>query len=280
MPLKRRPIFRPPAANRSPWLKIGDAAALAGVSASVLRSWERLGLVRPQRTDSRYRLYTPDDVRLLRRARFLRRQRGLNVRAILDMLKREGALRKTSRQDSESGPAALGPILRRLRDQRGLSLQKVAQAVGISVGFLSALERSQMSASVGTMRRLARFYKINILDMFEAGGSNPRLVRPPDRKRLNAGRGVRMDLLAWGNTVMEPHLFRIAPSAGSGESYSHHGEEFLYVMRGELAIELEGEHYRLKPGDSFYFDSSTTHQWSNPGKRETWVLWINTPPTF
>lgn len=266
--------------NGNAYLKIGDAAAMAGMSASVLRSWERLGLVRPQRTNSKYRLYTTEDVRLLRRARFLRRQRGLNARAILELLKREGVLPGAHARNSGSGPAAIGPLLRRLRDQRGLSLQRVAENVGISVGFLSALERSETSASVGTMRKLARFYKINILDMFEPGGSNPRLVRPRDRKRLDAGSGVRMDLLGWGNTVMEPHLFRIAPGAGSGESYSHQGEEFLYLMRGELAIELEGERYRLKAGDSFYFDSSTRHQWSNPGKRETWVLWINTPPTF
>ncbi len=266
--------------NGNGYLKIGDAAAMAGISASVLRSWERLGLVRPQRTNSKYRLYTTEDVRLLRRARFLRRQRGLNARAILELLKREGVLRRAHAASSGSGAAASGSLLRRLRDQRGLSLQRVAKNIGISVGFLSALERSETSASVGTMRKLARFYKINILDMFEPGGSNPRLVRPRDRKRLDAGAGVRMDLLAWGNTVMEPHLFRIAPHAGSGESYSHQGEEFLYLIRGELAIELEGERYRLKAGDSFYFDSSTRHQWSNPGKRETWVLWVNTPPTF
>ena len=67
---------------------------------------------------------------------------------------------------------------------------------------------------------------------------NARLVRPAKRKVLEAGPGVRMELLAWGNTVMEPHLFRIKPRAGSGEAYAHEGEEFLYVLRGELKIAL------------------------------------------
>ncbi len=266
--------------NGNAHLKIGDVAALAGISASALRSWERMGLVHPQRTRSHYRLYTADDVRLLRRACFLRRERGLNPRAILELLKREGALRSSRTRTGANGAAAIGSMLRRLRDQRSLSLHRVANAIGVSAGFLSALERSQTSASVATMRKLARFYKINILDMFEAGGSNPGIVHPRDRKRLEAGPGVSMELLAWGNTVMEPHLFRIAPRAGSGESYSHQGEEFLYVMRGEIEIELEGETFNLKSGDSFYFDSGTRHQWSNPGKRESWVLWVNTPPTF
>jgi quercetin dioxygenase-like cupin family protein len=89
-----------------------------------------------------------------------------------------------------------------------------------------------------------------------------------------------MELLAWGNTVMEPHLFLIAPEAGSGDSYAHEGEEFIYVLRGDLEITVEGEQYRLKAGDSFYFESATPHRWKNPGRKETSVLWINTPPTF
>ena len=43
---------------------------------------------------------------------------------------------------------------------------------------------------------------------------------------------------------------------------------------------LDGEEYRLKPGDSFYFESATPHRWKNPGRKETSVLWVNTPPTF
>jgi quercetin dioxygenase-like cupin family protein len=156
----------------------------------------------------------------------------------------------------------------------------VAKDVGISVGFLSALERSQMSGSVGTLRKLARFYKTNILDFFGANGASSRQVRPSQRKVLEAGTGVRMELLAWGNTVMEPHLFRIAPDSGSGESYAHEGEEFIYVLRGELQISIDGEEYRLKSGDSFYFESATPHRWKNPGRKETLLLWVNTPPTF
>jgi mannose-6-phosphate isomerase-like protein (cupin superfamily) len=148
------------------------------------------------------------------------------------------------------------------------------------VGFLSALERSQMSGSVGTLRKLARFYKTNILDFFDATGASSRQVQPGERKVLEAGPGVRMELLAWGNTVMEPHLFRVAPAAGSGDSYTHEGEEFLYILRGELMITLERDEYRLKAGDSFYFESSTPHHWKNTGQAETWVLWVNTPPTF
>ncbi len=264
------------AADPNAYLKIGDVARLVGVSPSVIRSWESVGLTRPRRTISKYRLYTSEDVKLLKRARFLRKVRGLNAPAIAQLLKREGLVRPAANGSS----GAIGAHLRQMRLQRGLSLAQVAKQVGISVGFLSALERSHMSASVGTLRKLARFYKTNILDFFDAAESNSRLVPSDKRKVLEAGPGVRKEMLAWGNTVMEPHLFRISPRAGSGESYTHEGEEFLHVLRGQLHISVAEVEYRLKPGDSFYFESATPHRWFNPGRTETRVLWVNTPPTF
>lgn len=267
---------RPPAGNPS-YLKISDVAKMVGVSPSILRTWENLGLVRPRRAGNGYRSYSAEQVKLLKRARFLRRVRGLNPPAIVHVLKRQGLLHST--RGSSSSP--IGRRLRSLRLKRDLSLAEVAAATETSVGFLSALERGQMSASIGTLRRLARFYQINILALFNPSEENPRLVRPSERKLLEAGPGIRMELLAWGRTVLEPHLFRVRPGAGSGEAYTHEGEEFLYVLRGLLEIDLEDrEKYRLRPGDSFCFESSTPHRWHNPGKREAWVLWVNTPPTF
>ena len=257
-------------------LRISEVARRVGISSSALRAWEALGLVTPQRTKSRYRLYSKADVRLLQRAIFLRRARGLNPAAIVHVLKRQGIV--TAPAESSPHP---GQRFRRLRTRRGLSLAQVAKSTGVSVGFLSALERGQMRSSIATLRRIARFYRTNILSLFEAAGDNPRLVRPHQRKILETTPDVRMELLAWGNTAMEPHLFRVKPGGGSGESYTHEGEEFLHVLRGEFEIWLNGEeHYRLKPGDSLYFESSTPHRWKNPGRQETWLLWINTPPTF
>jgi DNA-binding transcriptional MerR regulator/quercetin dioxygenase-like cupin family protein len=270
----------PPRSNNdSPnndYLKIGDVARLVGISPSVIRMWESLGLARPRRSASKYRLYSREDVRLLKKASFLRKVRGMNAPAIVQTLKREGLARPA--RDGKAG--TIGPRLRQLRTKKGASLASVATAVGISVGFLSALERSQMSASVGTLRKLTRYYKTNILDFHNAAEATKYLVRPDERKALEAGNGVRMELLAWGNTVMEPHLFRVAPGAGSGESYTHVGEEFLYLLKGELQIFLRDEEFRLKTGDSFYFESAVPHKWTNPGRSETMILWVNTPPTF
>jgi len=257
-------------------LRISEVAGRLRISSSALRSWEALGLVTPQRTQSRYRMYTESDVRLLQRAIFLRRARGLNPPAIVHVLKKQGLV-----DSPVDAPQLPGQRFRRLRVRRGLSLAQVARATGVSVGFLSALERGQMHSSVATLRRIARFYKTSIMLLFDTNGETQHLVRSEHRKVLETSPGVRMELLAWGNTAMEPHLFRIKPGGGSGESYAHEGEEFLHVLRGEFEIWLnKQEHYVLKSGDSLYFQSSTPHRWKNSGRCETWVLWVNTPPTF
>jgi DNA-binding transcriptional MerR regulator len=180
------------------------------------------GLTRPRRTESKYRLYTAEDVKLLKRARFLRKVRGLNAAAIVQLLKREGKVPPAA--DGNAG--AIGGHLRQLR----CAPEALAGAGGRSRGHLGGiLERARTLPDErisGTLRKLARFYKTNILDFFDASGASSRQVRPAERKVLEAGPGVRMELLAWGNTVMEPHLFRIAPHEGQRRSYTHEGEEF------------------------------------------------------
>lgn len=245
----------------------------------MVRAWEKLGLARPLRTSSSYRLYTSADVRVLKRAVYLRKVLRLNAQAIIHQLKQEGVLS----DDTSSSPdsLAIGARLRKLRAEAGESLAQVARALGISIGFISNLERGQVQASVGVLRKLAQHYGINIVDLFTTvNESGTPLVRAKDRKVLSGAAGIQMELLAWGKIMMEPHIFRIAPQAGSPDFYSHEGEEFIYVIAGELVIHLHETVYQLKVRDSFYFPSKTPHRWINPGKSEATVLWINTPPTF
>jgi len=259
-------------------LKIGAVARQLGVSPSMIRAWERLGLARPIRTQSKYRLYTSKDVRVLRKAVYMRRVLGLNAPAILNELRDEGLLDRTAAKPPEQ--LSIGTRLRALRRRRGESLAVVAKAVGVSIGFLSNLERSQSGASIGIMRKLAQYYGLNILDFFSPADASQPLVRPKDRRILQGGPGVQMELLAAGKITMEPHLFRVAPGAGSGDQYSHLGEEFLFLTAGQLDITLEDQEFHLCAGDSFYFESKIPHRWCNPGKTESVILWVNTPPTF
>ena len=232
--------------------KIGTVARRLNISASLLRAWEKLGIVRPSRSGSSYRVYTDDDLRVLRRAVYLRRSMGLNAPAILNQLRQEGLLIHRAAQPAPAQPS-VGPLLRKLRLERGESLATVARAVHVSIGFLSNLERAQTSVSIGAMRKLAQHYGLNILDFFSPAEAKRPLVRAAERRILQGSEGVQMELLASGKIIMEPHLFRVAPGAGSGEFYSHEGEEFLHLTRGRLVIVAGGSRVQPRPGRQLLF---------------------------
>jgi len=255
---------------------IGAAAQHVGVSASVLRLWERQGLVHPSRSPSGYRLYTDADLRRLRR---IRRMRDEQVSA--------GGIRRllspppSAASGERRGGVLDGGRLRALRRERRLSLRSAADRAGLSTSFLSALERNASGASVATLQRLTRAFDITLLDLFPRRARGGNRVRPHERETLSLGSGVRIEQLTHSATLLEPQLFVLAPGATSEGAYDHEGEEFIYVLDGRLTVWIgDDERHRLTVGDALTFSSTIPHRWRNRADGETRVLWINTPPTF
>jgi DNA-binding transcriptional MerR regulator/quercetin dioxygenase-like cupin family protein len=264
------------------YFRIGEAARMLGVSASSLRNWERMGLLIPTRSHAHYRLYSREALGKLRKIQYLRTVKGVNPAGIAAILqKKVGTDAPAPRSSPTSKRSDIAHRLAQLRHKLGLTLAGVARQTGVSVSFLSSLERGYSSASIATLQKLARLYQTNVLSFFADEDNSRRLVRVRERKVLKPNAGVEMDLLAAGHKIMEPHLFRIAPGAGSGGSYSHEGEEFIFVLQGKLEVWLdEVERYVLDSGDSLYFESTQAHRWQNLSEKETSLLWVNTPATF
>jgi DNA-binding transcriptional MerR regulator/quercetin dioxygenase-like cupin family protein len=259
---------------------ISQVAKMINVSPSTLRLWEQRGLARPHRTPSGYRVYRLEDIERLKHIHQMRVGQNLNPDAIKHLLGTV-ALAKGAKPVEEKPTNSIAARLRKLRQQRGMTLSEAAQKSGLSPSFLSCVERGQANASVASLQKLSVLYNTNVLTFFSKPKKSRKLVRPRQRKSISNEPGIRIELLAEGETAMEPHLFHIAPGASSGGSYHHEGEEFLYVISGSCEFWLdEVEHYRLQPGDSLYFSSQQTHRWSNVSGVEAVVLWINTPPTF
>jgi DNA-binding transcriptional MerR regulator/quercetin dioxygenase-like cupin family protein len=259
---------------------ISQVAKMINVSPSTLRLWEQRGLARPHRTESGYRVYQPEDVEKLKHIHQLRVDKHLNPDAIKHLM---GPVKPVNGSNlaAEKASNSIAARLRRLRQQRGLTLADAAQRAGLSPSFLSCVERGQANASVASLQKLSVLYDTNVLAFFGKAKKVSKLVRPAQRKRISNEPGITIELLAEGETAMEPHLFHIAPGASSGGSYHHEGEEYIYVISGSCEFWLdEVEHYRLQPGDSLYFSSRQTHRWNNVSEQEAVLLWVNTPPTF
>lgn len=263
-------------ANRIGLLTVSETARILGVSPSTLRLWENVGLISPARSNGRYRLYTPELLEVLKRIKYLRDVKQLNLPGIRQVLG------KSSRPSPASPtPTDLGGKLRRLRKRTGLGLVEAARKAKISAGFLSSIELSRANPSVATLQRLAAAYGKTTLDFFDLPKQSNRLVRPRDRRAIQTESGVRIEMLSVGARQLESQLFRVPPGAGSDGAYSHQGEEFIYMLSGMLEIWLdELQSYTLHQGDGFWFESSVGHRWYNPSSETAVLLWVNTPPTF
>lgn len=263
--------------SRPGLLTVGQTARIVGVSPSTLRLWENVGLISPNRSAGRYRLYDSELLGVLKRIKYLRDVKRLSVPGIKQELGKQP--RRAKRETSDQPD--VGTRLRQMRKRLGIGLVEAAEKAKISPGFLSAVELEKANPSVATLQRLTAVYNTTVLEFFDLPHQNGRLIRREDRRVLRTNPGIAMELLSIGSKMLECMLFRVPPKSGSDGAYSHAGEEFIYMLSGELEIWLdETESYSLGPGDSFWFESSLGHRWFNPSDDEAVLIWVNTPPTF
>lgn len=257
---------------------IGEVSQALGLAPQTLRLWERERLVNPRRTDRGYRVYTESDVERLRKIKELRKLEGLNLAAIRKQL---GATDQPPHPNGGDGPRIPGERLRRLRQRSHKTLKEVSEATGLSISFISALERGGSGASVVSLRRLAEAYGTNMRELFGADlEQNSPLVREGERPVMRWDNGVRFEEMASGEKVMDPSYIRVPPQTGSEGFYSHDGEEFIYVLSGTLHVDLKDQgSYTVGPGDTLYFSSTTPHRWW-AGSEPVEAIYVNTPPTF
>ena len=261
------------------FLTVGQTARILGISPSLLRQWENIGLITPARSQGRFRLYSPELLNVLKRIKYLRDVEQLRGPGLKYVLEKTATVK---REPVKPASTKLGVKLRRLRKKCNLSLVEAARRAKISAGFLSAIELSQANPSVATLQRLATVYNTTVLEFYNVAQKTSRIIRPANRNVLRTGSGVAMELLSEGSKMLQSMLFRLLPGSGSDGAYSHAGEEFLFMLQGTLEIWLdELDCNVLHQGDAFWFESNRGHRWFNPSRdREAVLLWINTPPTF
>jgi transcriptional regulator with XRE-family HTH domain len=176
--------------------------------------------------------------------------------------------------------------VRHARRLRGLTLKEVAETAGCSESLLSKIENGNANPSLKMLQRLASALGLTVGQFFAQESQSGNVVmRAASRSRFSTGRdgkGDEVEPLAphTGSDLLECHLHHIPPGGGSGGNFQHQGEEFGYVLEGEMELIVDGQKHNAGAGDAFRFSSERVHSWSNKGKKTVRVLWINTPPTF
>jgi DNA-binding transcriptional MerR regulator/quercetin dioxygenase-like cupin family protein len=242
--------------------------------------WEQVGFIQPQRTQSGHRMYDDEDIIRLRRIQYLRKEHGLNFAAI----RLDPSIPKPTSPDSTPIPKTdqaqeLGRNLRHFRFKKKLTLKQASKQSGLSVSFISAVERGATGISLASLLKLSLVYNIHLSDLYaQTFSSDHKLVRAAERQIFEQDlTGVRIEQLTYGPSLMEAQCFILEPGANSEGSYSHEGEELIYVLKGNVDFYLdEIEHHHLVEGDCLHFSSLLLHRWGNEGTTQACLLWVDT----
>ena len=175
----------------------------------------------------------------------------------------------------------LSQRIRKLRIQRGYTLEQVAEATGLTRGVLSKVENFRVTPSLATLSKIAQAFGVTMSELFEGLEEKPDMVvvRKDERVIVERDRpdsNIVYHALAHTrpNKIMEPFLLEVPPGEARRQKLAHEGEEFLMVLKGKVDYEYGDAGFQLEEGDCLYEDGTTEHTLNNPTDEIALVLCI------
>jgi transcriptional regulator with XRE-family HTH domain len=177
----------------------------------------------------------------------------------------------------------IGPKVRSLRKQAGLSLQQLAEQADVSAAAIHKIEQSGMVPTITTLLKVAGALGKPVAYFVEEEASEPTVHTPDGEQRPIYTSHTGIDLAGITGTYGQFNIAgaraTVEPGASSGaKPLEHPGEELVYVLEGELEFTVAGKPFTLGPGDALHFRTVQPHSWRNPGSVPTVALWMALRP--
>lgn len=160
-----------------------------------------------------------------------------------------------------------GVKLKEIRESRGFTVEELAEKSGLNADSLKLMEAGEMLLPLGQLIKLSKALSLKMSDVIATGTESFTIVRADERQsvtRLGASRqakrGYEYESLAPGkkDRLIEPFIVTLHPSDDDDKS-SHDGQEFIFVLDGEMEAFVDDHRSVLKPGDAIYYDSTSIH---------------------
>jgi len=161
---------------------------------------------------------------------------------------------------------AIGPQIRMKRKELKMTLKELAEKTGVSISFLSQVELDKCSTTLETLRKIADALAIHPSAFFQEDANHAEDEFPFIYKDLSDG--------VMGANFKPLHI-TLKPHEDRGNEIQHLGHEFIYVLKGEVIITLEGEVHHLKEGRTLFYDASKGHYWRNDSTEKCELLVIS-----
>ncbi len=180
----------------------------------------------------------------------------------------------------------IGPKIRVLRQKKKLGLVQLGEHTGLSPAMLSKIERGQLFPTLPTLLRIALVFGVGLEHFFKTDETKRVLavIRKKDRLRLPNRVGEKQPAYTFESLdfpvtdrKMEAFLAEFPARSKPSEPHHHSGAEFIFVIGGQLAVDVDGEATTLEEGDAMYFDSSAPHSYRCPGSTPCLAIVVVTP---
>jgi len=170
----------------------------------------------------------------------------------------------------------LGPRIRKRRQMMSMTLQELSNACGVSVSYLSQVERDNAVPTLGTLAEIAAALNVSIDHFIATPRQSDAVTRASLRPRFSvAGNSVIYEKLGADFPGHELTSFVLnVPPQYSTETVQHSGEEIIFVLEGEILQVVDGQSFLLRTGDSMHYLGLQPHSYSNPGDTPARLLWM------
>lgn len=173
--------------------------------------------------------------------------------------------------------------IKELRIAQGMTLKEMSKKTGLSISFLSQIERGTSSLAITSLKKIADTLQEPMISFFDETDVHSYAVKKEEQKQFqiegNESKYVRLSGDFYGRKL-EPMIVTLQPKQNGGEVFSHPGEEFYYVVKGAVVFTVEQQEFILTEGESIHFPSDKAHSWKNPLEQESVLLSILTPVIF
>ena len=175
----------------------------------------------------------------------------------------------------------IGAKLKELRILKGLTQEELADRAELSKGFISQLERDLTSPSIATLMDILQCLGTSIGEFFNETPEEQIVFgktdyfEKHDQELKNENKWIIPNAQ---KNMMEPILLTLEPGGETYPDNPHEGEEFGYVLQGNISIHIGSKTYKAKKGESFYFVSDKKHYLSS--KAGAVLIWVSSPPSF
>ncbi len=179
----------------------------------------------------------------------------------------------------------MGSVLKRARQEKGMTLEDLSSKCGYSKALISRIENNSVSPSISSLTKMSQALNLKLYDIFaEIEVEEPLILRKDDREKFWVPNGrYEVEFLTTGSStkMMQPLMVSLESGAEApGGLVSHKGEKFILVLEGTLEVAVGEEMRSLKAGDSIHFRSTAPSRLANIGKTKSVSVAVMYPPYY